>query len=116
MSDFGTSDPFVGTMKGVIMNIHLDAKIVDLSHEISPFNIIMHGAIMLQTSYKHFPPETIFVTIVDPTVGSDRKGILMEADGFYFIGPDNGILWPILKTATSKKITHIQNSRYFQVL
>jgi S-adenosyl-L-methionine hydrolase (adenosine-forming) len=91
LTDFGTEDWFVGTMKGVIASIAPKAQIIDLCHDIPPGDI-RAGAFALLASYKYFPRGTIFVAVVDPGVGGPRDAILAEAHGCHFIGPDNGLL------------------------
>ncbi len=88
-TDFGLIDPYVGIMKGVISNIYPYAKVVDISHSISPQNIL-HANWVLGRSYHYFPKGTIHVCITDPGVGSTRKAVLIETKNYIFIGPDNG--------------------------
>ena len=78
-------------MKGVILGICPAAQIVDISHEVSPFEI-SEGAFLIAQAYRYFPPKTIHVVVVDPGVGTARRPILVEAGGQYFVGPDNGVL------------------------
>jgi len=110
-TDFGTSDHFVGTMKGVILGIAPQAQIVDISHEVQPFDVV-DGAFTVAQAYKYFPKRTIHVIVVDPGVGSTRRPILAEAGGQYFIAPDNGVLTMIVARETAK-VRHITNDRYF---
>ncbi len=91
LTDFGTADWFVGTMKGVIAAIAPKAQVVDLCHDIPPGDI-KAGAFSLLASYRYFPRGTIFVAVVDPGVGGPREAMLAEAHGCHFIGPDNGVL------------------------
>ncbi len=90
-TDFGTSDGFVGTMKGVILSINPQATIVDITHDIQPQNI-EQAAFVLAASYKYFPPNAIHLLVVDPGVGSARRPIAIKVDETIFIAPDNGIL------------------------
>src|ERR671930_2644125 len=90
-TDFGLADHFVGTMKGVIHGLLPQARIVDISHEITPFEI-PEAAFVIAQAYRFFPPKTVHVVVVDPGVGSARRPILVEAAGQYFIAPDNGAL------------------------
>ena len=90
-TDFGYADPYVGIMKGVIFGIDPHARIVDLSHGV-PAQNIMAGALLLRHSLQYFPPGTIHIAVVDPGVGSARRPLLVEADGNYLLGPDNGVL------------------------
>ncbi len=90
LSDFGTRDPFVGVMKGVIHTINPRAIIVDLTHEISPQDIF-EGAFSLYQSYGYFPDDTIHLAVVDPGVGGGRKAVIVRAGCHLFVAPDNGV-------------------------
>jgi hypothetical protein len=90
LTDFGHLDPYVGIMKGAILGICPEARIVDLTHEVIPYEI-PQAAFLLQQSWPYFPKGTIHVAVVDPGVGTERRPILVEAGGHRFIGPDNGI-------------------------
>jgi len=90
ITDFGEYDPFVGIMKGVISEIAPRTNQIDITHLIPPGDI-KRGAIVLWQCYQHFPQETVFLTVVDPGVGTDRKAIYLQAHGHTFIGPDNGV-------------------------
>ncbi|MEM1539015.1 MAG: S-adenosyl-l-methionine hydroxide adenosyltransferase family protein [Candidatus Bathyarchaeia archaeon] len=110
-TDFGLVDPYVAEMKGVILKINPEAKIVDISHNIEKFNILM-GAYTLAAAAPYFPEGTIHVAVVDPSVGTKRKPILIEAEYGFFIGPNNGVL---ALAATKQGIRHvyeITNSRF----
>lgn len=111
LTDFGVADSYVGVMKGVIYSIVPDAHIVDVSHAIAPQNI-RQAAFMLLTSYRYFPPNTIFVTVVDPGVGSSRRGLAVVADGYTFIAPDNGVLSYVLSEAQHVECYEIQNTAF----
>ena len=91
MTDFGLQDPYVGTMKGVIAGISPHTTVIDLTHGISPQNV-MQGAIILGSSAAYFPDGTIFVAVVDPGVGTKRKAIALLTEKQTFIAPDNGLL------------------------
>jgi len=95
LTDFGLSE-YVGVMKGVIYKIASDAKIVDLCHEISPQNII-ESSWVLKNNYKYFPEGATFCCVVDPGVGTERKALAVKTENFYFVAPDNGLLWETLK-------------------
>jgi S-adenosylmethionine hydrolase len=90
-TDFGLSDHFAGVMKGVILAICPSAEIIDISHEITPFEI-REAAFVLAQSYAFFPSKTVHVVVVDPGVGTSRRPILVEGGGQHFIAPDNGVL------------------------
>ncbi len=93
LTDFGTRDHFVGVVKGVIAGISPRARIVDVSHDVEPQNV-SHGAFLLHVSRRYFPDETIFLCVVDPGVGTERRPVAVRASGSWFVGPDNGILYP----------------------
>jgi len=91
LTDFGTEDAYAGVMKGVILDRDPNATIVDITHSIEPHNI-RHGAFILATSYAYFPNKSIHVAVVDPGVGSSRRGIILKVKGTMFVAPDNGVL------------------------
>ena len=88
-TDFGDSE-YVGAMKGVILSLNHSALIVDATHNIRPFDI-RHAAYAVYSTFSFFPKETVHVVVVDPGVGTERKGIIMESAGHFFVGPDNGV-------------------------
>ncbi len=113
ITDFGAVDGFVGVMKGVIGTIAPDARVVDISHDSSPQHI-QQASFVLWTSFKYFPAETIFIVVVDPGVGSDRRIILVEdAKGYRFLYPENGILDFILPELNAPGAYHIDNRDYW---
>lgn len=112
LTDFGTKDYFVGAMKGVIFQINESAKIIDITHDIEPQNI-RSAAFNLRACYKNFPKETIFVAVVDPGVGSDRRAILVETSDYYFIAPDNGLLSFIFNEDGIFRVIKITNEKFF---
>lgn len=91
ITDFGLSDHFVGVMKGVILGIAPNAEIVDVTHQITPYEIPEAGFVLAET-YRWFPKKTVHVVVVDPGVGTLRRPVLAEAAGQYFLAPDNGVL------------------------
>jgi S-adenosyl-L-methionine hydrolase (adenosine-forming) len=108
LTDFGDSDHYAGTLKGVILSINPDARIIDISHNVSPQNIREAGY-LLWASYRYFPDGTIFVCVVDPGVGSDRRIICVETESQTFLAPDNGLLDLVLcdeKIRGSYEIIH----------
>jgi S-adenosyl-L-methionine hydrolase (adenosine-forming) len=111
-TDFGSKDPFVGVMKGVMLNINPLITIIDITHNISPQNI-SEAAIAVEASFSYFPHNTIHVVVVDPGVGSDRRPLIVSADYHYFIGPDNGIFSRIYKKSESLDVFHVTAEHYF---
>jgi S-adenosyl-L-methionine hydrolase (adenosine-forming) len=96
-TDFGTADHFAGVMKGVIAGIAPKARIIDITHEISPYEII-EGAFVISEAWRYFPKGSIHVVVVDPGVGSSRRPILVEAAGHLVVAPDNGVLSLVYET------------------
>src|SRR5437762_11544941 len=91
LTDFGVRDHYAGTVKGVILRICPDVTLVDISHDLPPHDVLA-GALELAASYRYFPAGTIFLVVVDPGVGSTRRGLAAEAGEYRFVGPDNGVL------------------------
>ena len=111
LTDFGTQDHYAGTMKGVILGICPDATLVDITHDIPPHDVIA-GALELAASYKYFPAGTIFVAVVDPGVGSARRGVAVDTGDYRFVAPDNGVLTQVLRETPAKKIVELTERRY----
>ena len=112
MTDFGTSDHYVGVMKGVILNINPQAQIVDITHTIPPQDI-QAAAFLIDSAYRYFPIGTIHVIVVDPGVGSERQAIACQTETAYFVCPDNGILTHILRNEEPIHTVAVENSAYF---
>lgn len=91
LTDFGTGDPFVGVMKGVILRRFSAARIVDLGHGVSPQDVV-EASFWLERSYRWFPSGAVHVAVVDPSVGSARAAVVGCAEGYLFVAPDNGLL------------------------
>jgi len=90
ITDFGTKDGFVGAMKGVMLSINPNLRFVDITHEITPFEVL-EGALILKAHYKYFPKDTIFLCVIDPGVGSEREPVAVRCGDYLFVGPKNGI-------------------------
>jgi len=114
-TDFGTSDGYVGMMKGVILGLNPQVTIVDLTHEIPPRSV-GDAAYVLRRAYEFFPPATIHVVVVDPGVGTARRAIAVGSDAATFVAPDNGVLSYVLShlRAIAEKIqaVHLTNRSY----
>ena len=111
-TDFGDIDPYVGIMKGVILNIYPYAKIVDITHTIPPQDI-WQANWTIQNSYNYFPHKTIHLCIVDPGVGSKRKAILIETKNYFFIGPDNGLFTNVPEKEEVINIIELSEKKYW---
>lgn len=90
-TDFGTSDAYVGVMKGVILGINPNAQIVDITHAIPPQDV-HEAAFLIHSAHRYFPQGTIHTIVVDPGVGSNRRAIVCQTDSAFFVCPDNGVL------------------------
>jgi S-adenosylmethionine hydrolase len=111
MTDFGSKDHYAGVMKGVILGINPNARIVDVTHEIEKFNIF-EAAFKLISYYTYFPRGTVHVVVVDPGVGGQRRPIAAEAGGYFFVGPDNGVFSPVIDSADNPRVVEITNTAY----
>lgn len=112
LTDFGNNDFFVGAMKGVILTINENVNIIDISHEIEPQNI-GSANFTLRACYQNFPAKTIFVAVVDPGVGSERRAIMVETKDHFFIAPDNGLLSFIFNEPDDFSVYEIENEKFF---
>ncbi len=110
-TDFGTKDGYVGAVKGVIKRINPEVEIVDIAHDIEPFDIL-GAAFTLNNFYRYFPQNTIHLAVVDPGVGSKRQPILIQTENFYFVGPDNGIFSFVLQNENITEIINLSNDKY----
>lgn len=111
LSDFGTKDHYAGTMKGVALGICPDAALVDISHDLPPHDLV-GAALELAAAYKYFPAGTIFLVVVDPGVGSTRRGIAAEAGDYKFVAPDNGVLSAVLDDHPPKRVVELTERKY----
>jgi S-adenosylmethionine hydrolase len=90
-TDFGYDDAYVAAVKGAILSINPEANIIDINHSIKPQDILQ-AAFILSVAYRYFPKQTVHMAIVDPGVGSERRGIILKTPSAIFVAPDNGIL------------------------
>ena len=108
LTDFGSKDTYVAEMKAVILGYSPTAVIVDITHEVQPFNTL-EGAFLLSLAAKTFPSGTIFLAVVDPTVGSARDAIMVETStGKIFVGPDTGLLYPAASAEVIMRVNRIK--------
>ncbi len=106
LTDFGEEDYYVGAMKGVIYRILPEAKVVDISHQVRKFDVL-DGAYVLYGSYREFPEGTVFVVVIDPGVGTERKAVAVKTKKYVFIAPDNGVLSLVLEEEPPEEIYEI---------
>jgi len=111
-TDFGLQDHFVGVMKGVIRTIAPTADIIDITHDVSAFEV-NEAAYVIAESYRYFPKKTVHLVVVDPGVGSSRRAILAQAGGYTFVAPDNGVL-SIIFAREKCSVREITAERYFR--
>jgi len=109
-TDFGTTDAFVGVMKGVILGIAPDARIVDLTHEVPPQDVLA-GAYVLRGAVPYFPRGTIHVAIVDPGVGTKRRALVVATRDARFVAPDNGLVSLVAPRAAVRGMWDVSRSR-----
>jgi hypothetical protein len=112
LTDFGLSDPYVAMMKGVILSINPDARLIDISHQVRVGSILQAGGLIRET-YPFLPRGTVHMVVVDPGVGSNRRLIGLEAGGHFFVGPDNGIFWPLIKDHQGARIINLIETKFF---
>ncbi|PJA78612.1 MAG: hypothetical protein CO149_03065 [Nitrospirae bacterium CG_4_9_14_3_um_filter_51_5] len=111
ITDFGDADYFVPSMKGVMLGINSQVRIVDLTHRIPPHGV-EQAAFFLKSCYQYFPDGTVHMVIVDPDVGSSRRAILASTSRHFFLAPDNGVLSYVLQEETSVEVRSIENKQY----
>lgn len=112
LSDFGGSDWYVGAIKGVILSRCSSCRLIDLTHEIPPGEILA-GALVLLGVYAYYPEGTVHLAVVDPGVGGPRRPILVQAAAQWFVGPDNGLFGPILQKEGKGMVRHLQREGLF---
>jgi len=111
LTDFGVRDHYAGAMKGVILGICPDATLVDISHDLPPHDVLA-GALELGAAYRYFPAGTIFLVVVDPGVGSARRGIAADFGDYKFVAPDNGVLTLVMDDHPPRRVVELSERRY----
>jgi len=113
MTDFGLADGYVASMKGVILGIFPAAVLVDVTHLAPPQDVCV-GAFLLATVYRYFPAGTVHLAVVDPGVGTQRRGLLVKTADYYFVGPDNGLFSWVLQDESGWQAYSLDNPRYWR--
>jgi S-adenosylmethionine hydrolase len=113
LTDFGLRDHYVGAVKGAILSICPPAALVDVVHELPAYDVL-EGAFALAAAYAAFPPGAVFVAVVDPGVGSARRGLVLEAGGYRFVGPDNGLLGLVMAEHDERRLHALANEQLFR--
>jgi S-adenosylmethionine hydrolase len=111
-TDYGTNDHLVGVLKGVILRINPDVQIVDITHGVTPFDLL-DGATVIANAYPFFPPRTIHVVVVDPGVGTERRPLIVSGQNQYFLAPDNGVLSGVFEREQNFLVRHLTAEHYF---
>lgn len=111
ITDFGTDDIYAGVMKGVILGLHPDVHLVDITHAIEPQNV-RQAAFALLNAYRYFPSGTIFLVVVDPGVGSARRPVVVNAGQYQFVAPDNGVLSYVLAEFDAYQAVELNNPNF----
>jgi S-adenosylmethionine hydrolase len=112
-TDFGLADNYVGSMKGVLLSVFPEARIVDITHAIQAFDVL-DGALAIAESYSSFPSGSVHLVVVDPGVGSERRPIIATVGEHYFVAPDNGVLSLVYAQAERVMVREITSSHYFR--
>ncbi len=112
-TDFGLDDAYVAIMKGVILRISPAARLIDITHNVSPQDI-MEAAFVLKNAIPYFPPDTIHLTVVDPGVGTARKSVALRKNDQWFVGPDNGLFSLLLNGESPDEAVELDNPAYWQ--
>lgn len=110
-TDFGTLDSYVGQMKGAILTVCPDVLLVDITHDVPPHDIAA-GGFAIATAFTAFPPGTIHLVVVDPGVGSDRRGVVVRTASADFVAPDNGVLTRALDRDPERGAWVLEASHY----
>ena len=111
LSDFGTRDHYAGTMRGVILGICPDATLVDVTHDIEPHDI-QAASLELAAACPYFPAGSVFLVVVDPGVGSSRRGLAADAGAHRFVAPDNGVLTHVFEQTPPRQVVELTERRY----
>jgi S-adenosyl-L-methionine hydrolase (adenosine-forming) len=113
LTDFGTRDYFVGALKGALLSVNPEARIVDITHEVAPHDI-EEAAFTLVAACETFPAGTVHVAVVDPGVGSARRAVAVEGAGQLFVGPDNGVFGHVYERLKSFRVFHVVEEQFFR--
>jgi S-adenosylmethionine hydrolase len=113
LTDFGTSDAYVGVMKGVVLGIHPTARLIDITHAVPP-QAVRLGALLLRSAVDYFPPGTVHLAVVDPGVGSARDPVLAVTERGLLVGPDNGLLAPSAAALGLRAVHRLERDEFFR--
>ncbi|MGQ9780681.1 MAG: SAM hydrolase/SAM-dependent halogenase family protein [Nitrososphaeria archaeon] len=111
LTDFGEGSIYVGEMKGVLLKINPEADLVDLAHNVRRHDVVQ-GAFLLREAHRFFPESCIFLCVIDPGVGTRRGAVIVQTEEYFFVGPDNGLLYPSAQMSSRKHVVKIENPKY----
>jgi S-adenosylmethionine hydrolase len=111
LTDFGTRDPYVAAVKGVLLSINPELSLIDITHEIAPQSI-QQGGFILASAFNYFPEGTLHLAVVDPGVGGKRKGLAAATERYCFIGPDNGLFDRVFTLDPPGLVVSLENTEY----
>lgn len=112
LTDFGTKDHYVASMKGAILSINPRCLLIDITHQVNPQDV-EEGGFVLANAYAYFPRGTIHLSVVDPGVGGIRKPILVVTENYFFVGPDNGLFTLVAQREKTKQVVVLNKKKYF---
>jgi len=112
-TDFGLNDHFVGTIKGVILDIIPDVEIVDICHSVQAFDVL-DGALTIAQAYSYFPNGTVHLVVIDPGVGTERRPLVVTSDRHHFVAPDNGVLSLVYASEERLHVRHVTAEHYYR--
>ncbi len=111
LTDFGTRDHYAGTLKAVLLSVCPDATLVDIGHDVAPHDVL-GGALELAACYRYFPSGTVFLVVIDPGVGSSRRGLAAEAGDYRFVAPDNGVLTAVFRDTPPRRVVELSERKF----
>jgi S-adenosylmethionine hydrolase len=113
LTDFGTRDAYVASLKGVILGLNPEVVLIDLAHDLPPQDI-RAGAFVLATAAPYFPPGTIHLAVIDPGVGTPRRALAARSRGQFWVGPDNGLFTPVFHPSPDLAIVSLEKEAYWR--
>lgn len=113
LTDYGTRDHYAGSLRGAVLAACPYATVTDITHEVTAHGV-REAAFMLRATVTAFPAGTVFVAVVDPGVGTDRRGIAVRAGGYFFVGPDNGVFSLVLADHPDAEVRRLTNAGLFR--
>lgn len=113
ITDFGSGGEYSGAMKGAVLAVNPRCQVVDVTHEITPQNILQ-ASWVVKNVYPFYPPGTVHAVVVDPGVGTSRRAIVLHHEGHFFVGPDNGVFTSVLSKGEQVSAYQIAKTKFFR--